>query len=92
MMVWCARWYPREYRDNIELSDTKNPQYCAIQRQSKPPPKYADSLATMCGQFVMLTGGIVFCRPTCPECLVEVGKAENVRPRRKGRNVSELDG
>jgi hypothetical protein len=86
-MLWCAKWFPRKLHpgSTLEIADTKDPQWCAIQRQANPPPKYADSLATLCGQFITLTGGIERTEPTCPECLAEAAKG---KPRRKGRPVA----
>ena len=57
MKLWCAEW----------RVDGK-PIHCAIQRQANPPPKYEDSLAVVCGQWVTLTTGIEKREPTCADC------------------------
>jgi hypothetical protein len=82
---WCAKWFPRKPAPVAELADTNNPQWCAIQRQANPPPKYSDSLATLCGYWVTMTGGIERREPSCEECRALLAREHGVKPKRQPR-------
>lgn len=85
MRVWCAQWFPRK---SLVAADTKDPQFCAIQRQANPPPSYRDGLATLCGHWVICTGKIELREPTCAECLSALDKSP--KSTRRARSLEGL--
>ncbi len=81
MALWCAKWFPRgpftvEGGGGIDL---ERPVWCALQQQANP--QYEDSMATVCGQWVVLTGGIEEREPTCAACRKELGLSSLRRAR-----------
>lgn len=86
-LVWCAQWQRRDAHGRRVGAD----EWCAIQRQADPPPKYDDGLATLCAHWITLTGGIERRRPTCPECLAALERYEAAHPpRRRARSLDDL--
>lgn len=59
---WCAR--SGGVRNKPEV-------WCVRKEQTK---EYADSIPTLCDHFVVLTTGIEYRQPTCPECLEALKK------------------
>jgi hypothetical protein len=63
MKVWCVKW-----REPFAEKGQPAEGYCAC-KVNRCPPDGQDNVPTKCGMIVILQGGGVKRKPTCPECL-----------------------